>query len=58
MLLLFMILHFLNFINFTEAQPLFGIRQVCECDQLEVRSSGEARDYVPSYLGNVDKRDL
>ena len=47
------LLHFLTLVvYFIEAEP----RQVCKCDRIEVTSAGGARDHVPSYLGNGDKK--
>merc|ERR1712227_334912 len=42
-------------VYFTEAVPVSGPRQVCECERIEVTSSGGARDHVPSCLGIFDK---
>ena len=50
------ILIFVSLVYLTQAGPVSGSRQVCECDTLEVTSSGGARDHVPSYLGNSDKK--
>lgn len=57
MLLFTSLLHFLTLVEyFAVAGPVSGPRQVCECDRIEVTSSGGARDHVPSYLGNGDKK--
>ena len=51
------LLHSLNLVvYFIEAGRVSGPRQVCECDRIEVTSAGGARDHVPSYLGNGDKK--
>ena len=49
--------HFLTLVvYFILAGPVSGPRLVCECDRIEVTSAGGARDHVPSYLGNGDKK--